>query len=90
MVHSWRDFLGRKVLLCLTVSVILTVSFGAAVLITLIRGTPSDAQALIREMWTPLCTALVALFTAATAGNVMEHRERTKQGSGTGQDGPAK
>ena len=85
---AWRDFLGRKLVLCLAMAGMLMLTFFAAVLLSLVKGDDHAAKAMAQDMWTPFCTAIVTLAGAATAGNVMEHRERTKQGLTSGHDGP--
>lgn len=77
--EKWSKFLGRKMLFGLVAMMLLVGSFILAIGLALAFGSVDLMKALGSDLWTGLCTSIVALFGTATAGNVMEHKEKTKQ-----------
>lgn len=81
--NRWTGFLNRKMFYCLVMSLLVTGSYMTMTLLALWIGGVPAMQALGAGLWTEYCLTIGGITGVAVGGNVMEHKEKTKQRIGT-------
>jgi uncharacterized membrane protein (DUF485 family) len=77
--NRWTAFLNRKMFFCLIMAMTVTVAYMAMTLLSLWLGGVAAMQALGTGLWTEYCITIGSITGIAVGGNVMEHREKTRQ-----------